>query len=76
MTAQPRMGIRALDPMFEGATVLLVEDDPVLRSTLAYNLSREGFRVLTAADGEAGLVRHAGRATGSISLSWTSCYRA
>jgi DNA-binding response OmpR family regulator len=49
------MGIRALDPMFEGATVLLVEDDPVLRSTLAYNLSREGFRVLTAADGEAGL---------------------
>jgi DNA-binding response OmpR family regulator len=41
--------------MFEGATVLLVEDDPVLRSTLAYNLSREGFRVLTAADGEAGL---------------------
>ncbi len=55
MTAQPQLGIRALDPMFEGATVLLVEDDPVLRSTLAYNLSREGFRVLTAADGEAGL---------------------
>ena len=55
MTAQPQMGVRALDPMFEGATVLLVEDDPVLRSTLAYNLSREGFRVLTAADGEAGL---------------------
>jgi len=37
------------------ATVLLVEDDPVLRSTLAYNLSREGFRVLTAGDGESGL---------------------
>jgi DNA-binding response OmpR family regulator len=39
----------------EDATVLIVEDDPVLRSTLAYNLSRDGFRVLSAADGEAGL---------------------
>src|SRR3712207_3754615 len=39
----------------EGATVLIVEDDPVLRSILAYNLSRDGFRVLSAADGEAGL---------------------
>jgi DNA-binding response OmpR family regulator len=35
--------------------VLIVEDDPVLRGTLAYNLSRDGFRVLTAADGEDGL---------------------
>jgi DNA-binding response OmpR family regulator len=42
-------------PGFEGATILVVEDDPVLRSTLAYNLSRDGFRVLTAADGETGL---------------------
>ncbi len=39
----------------EEVTVLVVEDDPVLRSTLAYNLSREGFRVLTAGDGEVGL---------------------
>jgi DNA-binding response OmpR family regulator len=39
----------------ESATILVVEDDPVLRSTLAYNLSREGFRVLCAADGETGL---------------------
>jgi two-component system phosphate regulon response regulator PhoB len=35
--------------------VLVVEDDPILLSTLAYNLSREGYRVLTAADGESGL---------------------
>jgi DNA-binding response OmpR family regulator len=35
----------------EGATVLLVEDDPTLRSTLAFNLIREGYEVLTAADG-------------------------
>lgn len=46
---------RPRDSGSEDATVLIVEDDPVLRSTLAYNLSREGFRVLTAADGEAGL---------------------
>ena len=48
---------RALTPRgdSEGATVLVVEDDPTLLSTLAYNLSREGYRVLTAADGESGL---------------------
>ena len=39
----------------EAATILLVEDDPVLRSTLSYNLNREGIRVIGAADGEAGL---------------------
>ncbi len=39
----------------ERATVLVVEDDPTLLRTLAYNLGREGYRVLTAADGEAGL---------------------
>jgi CheY-like chemotaxis protein len=39
----------------EAATVLVIEDDPVLRGVLDYNLTREGFRVLTAAGGEAGL---------------------
>jgi two-component system phosphate regulon response regulator PhoB len=39
----------------EDATVLVVEDDPTLLSTLVYNLSREGYRVLTAADGETAL---------------------
>jgi DNA-binding response OmpR family regulator len=39
----------------ETATILVVEDDPTLLSTLAYNLTREGYRVLTAADGEASL---------------------
>jgi DNA-binding response OmpR family regulator len=37
------------------ATVLIVEDDPTLLSTLAYNLRREGYRVLRASDGESGL---------------------
>ena len=48
----------------ESVTVLVVEDDPTLLSTLAYNLTREGYRVLTAADGEAALAsakREAGR---------------
>ena len=49
------MGGGRRTPPVEGATVLVVEDDPTLLSTLAYNLSREGYRVLTAADGENGL---------------------
>ncbi len=54
--AQPAAPLSRLgESLNETATVLIVEDDPVLRGTLAYNLTREGFRVLTAADGEAGL---------------------
>jgi DNA-binding response OmpR family regulator len=36
-------------------TVLLVEDESSLLAAIAYNLRREGYRVLTAADGEAAL---------------------
>lgn len=39
----------------ERASVLIVEDDPTLLSTLAFNLVREGYRVQTAGDGEQGL---------------------
>src|SRR6478672_1738372 len=39
----------------EEATILVIEDDPILQSTLSYNLLRAGFRVVTASDGEAGL---------------------
>jgi DNA-binding response OmpR family regulator len=35
--------------------ILIVEDEPTLLATLRYNLEREGYRVVTAADGEAGL---------------------
>lgn len=31
--------------------ILLVEDDPTLRSTLSFNLHRQGYEVLTAEDG-------------------------
>lgn len=41
----------ALQPNREDAAILLVEDDPTLRSTLAFNLGREGYRVYTADNG-------------------------
>jgi DNA-binding response OmpR family regulator len=37
------------------ATILVVDDEPSLLDTIAYNLRREGHRVVTAADGEAAL---------------------
>src|SRR3712207_4848054 len=36
-------------------TILLVEDDPTLSETLRYNLEREGYNVVHAADGVVGL---------------------
>lgn len=35
--------------------ILVVDDEPTLVATLSYNLEREGYQVLTAADGESGL---------------------
>ncbi len=54
MTIRPP-DLHHLDGGGSAATVLVVEDDQTLLSTLSYNLRREGFRVLTATDGEAGL---------------------
>ena len=36
--------------------ILVVEDDPTLQETLAYNLTRQGYLVETARDGQAALV--------------------
>ena len=38
-----------------GGTILLVDDDPVIRASLADLLAAEGFRVATAEDGQAAL---------------------
>lgn len=35
--------------------VVLVDDEPAIRETIAFILEMEGFQVATAADGEAGL---------------------
>src|ERR671925_9064 len=35
--------------------ILLVEDDPTLRQALTFNLTREGYEVTTAGDGESAL---------------------
>jgi DNA-binding response OmpR family regulator len=37
------------------ATVLIIEDDPIIRQTVDYALTRAGFETLIAEDGEAGL---------------------
>lgn len=50
-----RAGAECLGTPAEAPTVLVVEDDPILLSTRAFNLGREGYRVLPAADGERGL---------------------
>ena len=39
----------------EQTVVLVVEDDKTLQQTLAYNLEREGYQVMTASDGPTGL---------------------
>lgn len=43
-----------MDQTVEG-TILVVEDEPTLLTTLEYNLKRQGYRVITAMDGLAAL---------------------
>ncbi len=42
-----------------GRTLLVVDDEAILRETLEYNLVRDGYRVVTAADGREALTRFA-----------------
>jgi DNA-binding response OmpR family regulator len=49
MTSQPPPAERS------AKTVLVVEDEPTLASTLSYNLRKNGFNVISTADGLAGL---------------------
>jgi two-component system phosphate regulon response regulator PhoB len=51
-------------------TVLLVEDEPAQREVLTYNLQAEGFRTLTAPDGEAALLAIAETPPDVILLDW------
>lgn len=38
-------------------TVLIADDEPILLETIAYNLQKEGYNVLTADDGESALLQ-------------------
>ena len=51
----------------EKKQVLIVDDEPNLRKILAAQLSRDGYDVLTAEDGEQGL---AVRCASTTSTSW------
>lgn len=51
-------------------TVLLVEDEPAQREVLSYNLEADGFRVLTASNGEEALMIVAETPPDIIVLDW------
>lgn len=45
----------AVVPLPKGSTILVIDDDPQVRELLSRILGKEGYRVLTAEDGNAGL---------------------
>ena len=51
-------------------TILVVEDDPALAELLRYNLTREGFEVALAADGDAALVAAEDSLPDLVVLDW------
>ena len=54
----------------EQPSVLLVEDEPAQREVLSYNLEADGFRVLTADNGEEALMMVAETPPDIIVLDW------
>ena len=52
------------------ARILIVEDEPAQREMLAYNLQKEGFEVVTAEDGEEGVLVAKEQAPDTIVLDW------
>ena len=44
-----------MDTILSGRDVLVVDDEPDILEFLQYNLEKEGFTVVTASDGEAGI---------------------
>ena len=51
-------------------TILLVEDEPAQREMLVYNLEAEGFDVITADNGEDGLLMVEENNPDLIILDW------
>ena len=56
-TAQPETAPPATTAGGDGTvgTVLVIDDDPAVRNIMSRTLAKDGFRVLEAADGEAGI---------------------
>ncbi len=54
-SVQPTTALHATLATAQSPAILLVEDDPTLRSTTTYNLIRAGYRVISVADGEAAM---------------------
>lgn len=65
----PKPGVEALPPKAQGETVLLVEDDALMRSVTRQMLEDHGYRVLDAEDGNAALERL--HANGEVQLVLT-----
>ena len=57
----------------ESATILIVEDEQDIRELLAYNLEKEGYATVQAADGKEGWIWPA--PASRISSCLTSCCR-
>ena len=51
-------------------TILVVEDDPAIAELIRYNLSREGFRVTLATDGDSALHAAAASPPDLVVLDW------
>jgi twitching motility two-component system response regulator PilG len=45
------------EPVVQGKTVLAVDDSPIIRRLVKITLEREGYRIITAADGQEGLAK-------------------
>ncbi len=51
-------------------TILIVEDEEALVTLIDYNLQKEGFKVISASDGEEGLLRIAEDKPDLVLLDW------
>ncbi len=53
-----------------GLKILIIEDEPAQREILSYNFDKAGYKTITAADGDEGLLRARGENPHMIILDW------
>ena len=71
LDAAPEVQADALPPRRDGVTILLAEDDAVMRRLTRKMLEEHGYRVVEAEDGKAALEAIAARPGGAIDLTLT-----